>query len=321
MESPVVHIGVDVSKEKLDIYDPSTGEEDTVPNDKSGYGKIRDMALETGAVVCCEPTGGLDVGLVLFLAESGVEAARCDGARVRMFAESMGEFSKNDRIDAAMISRYADAAGSRGLSGFDARRPRLQSMWAAYRALRAASAELARAAASMHDAWARRKLSAEAGHAGARAAEVLDKCMAFIREDARAGRLLDAFLDVDGIGPVTAVAVIAGVPEIGAISDSKLAKLVGVAPMQRQSGKTDHARHVFGGRRDVRNALYMAAVAAGRCNHVLRPYYERLKARMPGKKASKWALLPVMRKLLLLMNRIARDPGFKPQSKHPAKTA
>ena len=100
-----------------------------------------------------------------------------------------------------------------------------------------------------------------------------------------------------------------------------IAKLVGAAPMDNQSGKTDKYKHIHGGRKNVRNALYMAAVASVKFNHILGAYYQQVKQRMPGPKASKWALVPVMRKLIHLMNRIARDPNFTPQKKPTIKVA
>ena len=95
---------------------------------------------------------------------------------------------------------------------------------------------------------------------------MLAKCVEIVEGNEKTSRLLESFLLVDGIGQVTALAVIAGVPEIGTISDEAVAKLVGVVPMDRQSGKIDHAKHIYGGRKDVRGALYMSAVAAVRFN-------------------------------------------------------
>ena len=127
--------------------------------------------------------------------------------------------------------------------------------------------------------------------------------------------LLGRFVEIDGVAEKTAVAVIAGVPEICGISDAALAKLVGVAPMDNQSGKADHAKKTLGGRKDVRRALYLAALSAVRHNHVLSAYYWEAKKLIPSRKAAKWTFMPVMRKLIHLMNRLARDPEFQLQKK------
>ena len=93
------------------------------------------------------------------------------------------------------------------------------------------------------------------------------------------------------------------------------------APLDHQSGKTDKTKKIFGGRKDVRNCLYMAAIPTIRSNHILGPYYEQVKKRAPGPKAAKWAVVPVLRKLLFLMNRLARDPNFELQLKPQTKAA
>jgi len=321
MKSESVHIGVDVSKLKLDVYNPITRTTATEPNTPEGFRKIRDCARKANAVVCCEPTGGLELEMIMFLQRFNVPVAYCDGYRVRHYALSTGQFSKNDRIDAAMISRYADNTDVRILDEKDKEQLELRRRWALYRTLVDMHTILAQKASAEHDKAIKAMLQAESRRLRKKALTVLAACIKIVEGNERMNRLFSSFLKVEGIGQATALAVLAGVPELGTISDAAVSKLVGVVPMEHQSGKTDKTKHIYGGRKDVRNALYMAAVASVRFNHILGDYYQLLRQRMPGPKASKWALVPVMRKLIELMNRIARDPSFVPQERPMAKAA
>jgi len=321
MKSDIVHIGVDVSSKKLDVYNPVTGVAESFDNEVSGFRKIREMARRHKAVVCCEPTGGYELEMVLFLQGFKVDVAYCDGYRVRCFARSLGEFSKDDRIDARMISRFADSVNVRILDEKDRSELELRNRWKLYRTLNEMHVILAQKASSEHDKAIKAMLEKRSAALYRDAHKALLRCGEIIEKDPRMQNLLERFLLIDGVGPATALAIIALVPEIGTMGDNAMAKLIGVAPLSNQSGDKNGSKQIFGGRREVRNALYMSAVVASRCNHVLKPYYQELRERMPGPKASKWALVPVMRKLLLLMNRIARDPDFMPQEKPKSKAA
>lgn len=321
MKSQTMHVGIDVSKEKLDIYNPETKTVTTEPNTVEGFRKIRTMARKMQAVVCCEPTGGLELDLILFLQKFGVPVAYCDGYRVRHYALATGQFSKNDKIDAELISRYADNADIRILDKKTQGQIELRNRWSHYQTFVDIHTIMARKASSEHDPAVRASFLHESARYRSKARNMLKLCIKLIEEDERKKRLYECYTAIDGIGPTTAIAVIANVPELGSISDAEIAKLVGVAPMDHQSGKVNQTKHIYGGRKEVRNALYMAAVASVKHNHILGDYYMRLKSRMPGPKASKWALVPVMRKIIELMNRIARNPNFVPAANPRTKAA
>ena len=321
MKSDNVHIGVDVSKEKLDIYNPLTKATTSESNTPEGFRKIREAARKAKAVVCCEPTGGLEFDMVMFLQKHDIPVAYCDGYRVRHYALSTGEFSKNDRIDARMISRFADNTDVRILGEKDRARIRLRRLWSLYKTLVDTHVVLAQKASIEPEKDLKNMLRTESESLRKKAGKVLESCRRLIEANEDLKRIFTTILLIDGVGQITALAVLAGVPELGKISDAAVAKLVGAAPMDNQSGKTDKSKHIHGGRKEVRNALYMAAVASVKFNHILGTYYQQVRQRMPGPKASKWALVPVMRKLIHLMNRIARDPNFVPQRKSTSKAA
>lgn len=318
MKSEIVHIGVDVSKGKLDVYNPIADEVSEFPNDAEGFRKVREMARRGKAVVCCEPTGGCELDMVLFLQRFGVPVAYCDGYRVRHYALSTGEFSKNDRVDARMISRFADCTPVRTLAKKDLAHLELRRRWKLHQTLVDIHVVLAQKSSSEPVAEMRSMLRAESARMERKAAKVLRSCVELAEGDGRMSYLLRRFVEIDGVAEKTAIAVIAGVPEIGSIGDAALSKLVGLVPADNQSGAKDRAKKIRGGRKEVRRALYLAALSAVQHNHVLSAYYKEVKKRIPSEKASKWAFVPVMRKLIHLMNRLARDSEFELQKKPAA---
>lgn len=321
MKNETVHLGIDVSKKKLDMFDPVTNRIITLENAKSDFRKIHKLACKYNAIVCCEPTGGLELEMVLYLQERNIPVAYCDGYRVRHFALSLGQFAKNDPIDARMISRFADSTNPRILTLKDNSRLKLRNYLSLYRTFIDANVLMAQKASSTNDSEIQKMLTACAKQNRRRAEKILSMCMRLINEEESLKYLYNRFLEIDGVGNVTALTVIAELPEIGTLNDEKIAKLAGVAPLDNQSGETDKTKRIHGGRRDIREALYMAAVSAIKYNHVLSPYYYKAKERMPGPRASKWAIVPVMRKLIHLMNHLARNPEFELDKKPTIKVA
>ena len=142
---------------------------------------------------------------------------------------------------------------------------------------------------------------------------IIDKaeklCLDTVKKNERMDSLRERFTTIGGVGDLTAISILSSLPEIGTLSDGKLNRLVGIAPEEKQSGTKEWQRRIWGGRKDVRNALYMAAVASIKWNAILGGYYHKKRAEGHP---HKWAIVPTMRKLLSLLNRIARDPGFTP---------
>lgn len=322
MKPETIHIGIDVSKEHLDVYDPVSGRSERLPNTLQGFRAIRDMARRLKAIVCCEPTGGLELDLVLFLQRANVPVASCDAFRVRHYALATGQFSKNDPTDARMISLFAKGTDVKVMPSKSRRLLELRSRWKLHKTLVGLHVLLAQKASSEHDAAVARMLRAESARLQEKARKVLEMCEKLVKGDDRMADLFERFRQIDGVGAKTALAVLAEMPEIGQVDDAAAAKLAGLAPMERQSGRTEHARHIRGGRKTLRDALYMAAVPAVRHNHILRARYLEYLKRSPSAKSRKWALVPIMRKLIQLMNRLARDPGFHLEKKpSPSKEA
>ena len=313
MKSDTVHIGVDVSKEKLDIYVPPQGggraETKQLDNGIAGFRMLRDLARKAGATVCVEPTGGYELELIAFMHKFGVAVAYADALRVRQFARAEGCHSKNDRADAALISRFADKIGVRTLSPADVELVELKRRTKFRQTLIDSRTVLACRLETETDAGIRSMIRNQARQLDKLIAKVERSCLAAVAKNESMDGLRRRFTEVGGVGDVTAILILAWLPEIGKLSDGKLNRLAGIAPEERQSGTKEWQRRIWGGRRGVRNALYMAAVASIMWNSVLGAYYRKKRAEGHP---HKWAIVPTMRKLLSLLNRIARDPSFRP---------
>ena len=310
-----VHIGVDVSKEKLDVYVPAAKEGDRpttteVDNSIEGFRKLRDMARKAKATVCVEPTGGYELELIAFMHKFDVAVAYADALRVRQFARAEGNLSKNDKIDAALISRFADKIGVRLLEQQDMETVELRRKAKFRQTLMDSRTAMICRLETEIDQEMKAMIKEQIKHLDKLVDKAEASCLETVAKNAEMDALRRRFTLVSGVGDITAISILAGLPEIGKLSDQKLNRLVGIAPEEKQSGTKEWQRKIWGGRKDVRNALYMAVTASLIWNSKLKAYYHKKKAEGHS---HKWCMVPTMRKLLSLLNRIARDPNFVPE--------
>lgn len=309
-----VHIGVDVSKAKLDIYVPSAKESlrhvsEEIGNDIAGFRKLRDLARKAKGVVCVEPTGGYELELIAFLHKFGVPVAYADALRVRQFARAEGTLSKNDTVDAALISRFADKIGVRLLEEQDVEAVELKRRAKFRQTLVEMRTALSNRLETETDQGMKALIGEEVKRLGKLIVRARKMCLEAIARNEERENLRKRFTSIGGVNDGTAIAILAGLPEIGTLPDAKLNRLVGIAPEEKRSGTMQSQNKIWGGRKDVRNALYMACLAGIVWNSILGSYYRKKRAEGHP---HKWAIVPTMRKLLSLLNRIARDPNFKP---------
>lgn len=312
MTTARIHVGVDVSKEKLDVSAPGSKGTKTVPNNAQGVRRIAALARKNGWAVCCESTGVYSSLLVEACHEAGVTVAVANPLRVRRFAQGKGILEKTDAIDARVIARYADENQPK-----PARRPEEDE-----RLLRELSDGIAfyhkqirmllgRLEQCPRGSAIRKELERTLLLARKTLARLGERREKVVSANERLSRLRDRFTLVQGVGGTVAMNVMAGMPELGSLTGKEAAKLAGVAPIPNESGKSDKKRKIAQGRLDVRNSLYMAAVVASRHNPVLHAFYQRLLGKG---KLKKLALAAVMRKLVVLLNRIAGDEAFVPMA-------
>lgn len=299
-------VGVDVAKLALAIQFPDQSW--STANTAQGHAAFLAKLRVLGAVhVICEATGGYERALVLALHQAGVAVSVINPRQVRDFARARGRLAKTDAIDAALLRDYGIALRPAP----DA--PPLEG--------EAEFAELVRArqelVALLTDELNRRE------HATVPALVKLSLARErqLKKQLARLDQLIDAHVaarpaltakaerlqQVRGVGRVSAFTVLALLPELGRLGDAQAAALAGVAPLNRDSGQFRGQRHIHGGRAAVRRVLYMAALAATIHNPILKAFYQQLKARG---KPSKVALTAVMRKLVILLNRLLKNPDF-----------
>ena len=315
MKSDVVHIGVDVSKEKLDVFVPAPREgirpvAREMDNSIEGFRELRDLARKAKATVCVEPTGGYELELIAFMHRFGVPVAYADALRVRQFARAEGCLSKNDVADAALISRFADKIGVRVLEARDVEAVELKRKSKFRQTMIDSRTAMTNRLETETDPDMKAMLKEQIRHMDRLIGKAERLCLASVKKNGRMSALFGRFTKVGGVGDLTAISILAGLPEIGTLPDGKLNRLVGIAPEEKQSGMKEWQHRIWGGRKDVRNALYMAAVASIMWNSILGGYYRKKRAEGHP---HKWAIVPTMRKLLSLLNRIARDPNFTPR--------
>ena len=307
-----VVVGIDVSKDKVDACIRALALQQTCPSSGPGHRKlVRWLRKHRVNKAVMEASGGYERDWGKTLREAGIEVRIVDPKRVRSFAQSAGRLAKNDTIDAEMIAWFAETFSEAPGQVHDAAHEEL--------------VELAKARIALVDL--KMRLEAQNRHAASRPvqkarARILKSLVgeiakletiiaATIRATPRLAERAEIIESVPGFAETTSANLVAGMPELGQVSDEIAAALIGLAPYDDDSGKHRGERHIQGGRRWVRNAIYMPCVGAATLNNpVLKAYYDRLIAK--GKKP-KVALVACMRKLIIILNTmIARRQKWDP---------
>lgn len=302
-----IHVGIDIAKATLELRLREISR--PLKNIPSGHAQVVKMLLKTGAPVhvILEATGGYEAALVRALHEAGLPVSVVQPGRVRAFAHAAGIAAKTDHIDAALLAEFGRAINPKPTPAPTPFELRLEELTTRRTQLiQTRTAELNRAE-HYQDTGVRaqsRQLLA-----------LLDKQVALcekeiadhIATDPVAHARCERLQQVPGVGVITASNLLAHMPELGSISDEQAAALAGVVPYNDDSGPHSGPRRIWGGRSQVRCALYMAALSAVRHDRILREFYQRLRA---AGKLPKVALTAAMRKLIVLLNRLLRNPDF-----------
>lgn len=312
MSESLVYVGMDVAKATLDLYAPlaSQSQSRQFANQRAGQRALLRWLHRLGTVqVVCEATGGYERAALDVLRGGGVAVSVVNARQVRDFARAQGRLAKTDRLDAAVLAEFgrclrpaitpAPSAAQRQLAELVARRSQL---------LQLRTAEHNRLEHTTHPAVRRQLQRHLIGLA--RQLEQLDAWLTELvsRDESLAHKVARLCL-VRGVGRITALVLLATLPELGTLNRRQAAALVGVAPFNRDSGPRRGHRLIAGGRAAARRALYMAGLVAAFSNARFKGFYRRLVAEG---KAPKVALVAVMRKLIILLNHVLRDPIFQP---------
>ncbi len=299
------YVGIDVSKARLDVALLPSGDSFAVANDEEGFDELLGRLEDPHpTLVVLEASGGFERPLAAALVAAGIAVAVLNPRQTRDFARAIGKLAKTDRLDARALARFAEAvrptprtlpdAQAREFQSIPARRRQLiQMMTAEKNRLGAATSKAVARRIEAHIRWLEKELS--------RIDRDLDEAI----ESSPAFKENEALLrSVPRVGPVLCRTLLAELPELGSLSPRELSALVGVAPLNRDSGTLRGRRSVWGGRGRVREALYMGALIASRHNPAIRAFYERL---LKAGKPKKVALVACIRKLLSILNALMRD--------------
>lgn len=296
------YVGVDVSKEHLDVA-ISDGTVLRVANDDSGHRALLLQLQESSpTLVLMEATGGLERALAVELSAAGVALRIINARHVRHFAKATGLLAKTDRLDAEALMRFAQrlkpeprpiaSEQTLALQALIVRRRQLVEMLAMERnRLRTAHRGVKKSLQSSIR-WLEKRL-----------AEVDEDIDGALRQCGVWREKVELLESVPGIARVISVSLLASLPELGQLNRREISALAGVAPFNRDSGRWQGRRRIYGGRPLVRSALYMAALVGARHNPVLKAFYQRLRA---AGKPAKVALTACMRKLLVILNSMIR---------------
>jgi transposase len=312
--SETIFVGIDVSKRSLDVA-LSTGRVWSCVNQEGEFdeliGELKGQAIE---LIVLEASGGYEGAVVASLSAAHLPVIVVNPRQVRDFARATGRLAKTDQIDAQVLARFAQQIRpefrvlkdehTRELEALIQRRRQILNMLSAERQrLQMASANVRSDIRTHIHFLVKRLKDADRG---------LDQ---LVRQTPLWREREELFKAVKGIGPQTLRVLCASLPELGQLNRRKIAALVGVAPFNCDSGTLRGRRRCWGGRADVRCALYMATVTAIRCNAVIRRFFQRLRA---AGKAPKVAITACMRKLLTILNAMVRDQAAWDETRHLA---
>jgi len=292
-------VGIDVSKDRLDVAVRPTGEAWQIPYDAQGISSLMALLKERAPhLVVLEATGGMELAVAGELAATQLPMVVVNPRHVRDFARAVGKLAKTDALDAQVLAHFAEAvqpepralpdASTQELGALVARRRQLVEMITAEKNRMRTATQRIRPKVQAHIRWLEENL------------KDLDQDLGDFLRSSPVWKDKDELLrSTPGVGPVLSMTLLSDLPELGTLNRGEIAALVGVAPFNRDSGTLRGKRKVWGGRGQVRAALYMAALVATRYNPVLRVFYQRLCA---AGKPKKVALTACMRKLLTILN-------------------
>ena len=294
-----IFVGIDVSKNWLDVAVHDREEALRTGNDETGIASlVKRMKKLKPTRIVLEPTGGFEMLVVAELAHAGLPVVAINAKRIRDFARATGRLAKTDKLDAKVLAHFAAAVRppvrslrreeETQLTALLTRRKQVLDMITIEKNRLVTVRAKLRSAIEAHLQWLSKSL------------KELDKEIEDFVENSPVWKEKDALLQsVPGVGPVTSATMLGMLPELGKLNRQEIAALVGVAPLNKDSGKKQGKRRVYGGRADVRSVLYMAALSAKKFNPIIRKFYARL---IQYGKEKKVALTACMRKLLVILN-------------------
>jgi transposase len=298
-------IGIDVSKEKLDVCVLPGGELRKFNNDSEGIARLVAWLQQLRPTrIVLEATGGYERPPLFAMQDAALPVALVNPRQVRDFAKGIGQLAKTDRVDAAVLAQFAklltpaptekSSEKQRELEGLVLRRRQLITLLVAEQ----------NRSQQTNDPFIQKTLKHVAKALERQIRAVEDRIAGLLQNDDQWKAKLDILLSTPGVGQATGMTLLAELPELGKLNRQQIASLAGVAPFPRDSGNSRGQRSIWGGRRSIRCVLYMAVLSARRCNPVIRAFAARLHATGKPYKAIQVACI---RKLLVILNTMLKN--------------
>ena len=305
--TPILYAGLDVAKLTLELH--LAGQTHALNNDAKGHAQLcKKLQAQPRVHVVCEATGGYEQPVVRALHTARLPVSIVEAGRVRYFARAQGQRAKTDPIDAAVLATYGDAFQPAATPPAAPSQQQLADLTQRRRQLLQLLTNERNHAEHYTEAFCARQSRQLIKTLEKQIAECAVAIAQLIAQDAVLAGKAKRLEAIPGVGPVVASTLLAEMPELGKLTNATAAALAGVAPYNRDSGSQTGRRCIGGGRRTVRCALYMATLSAVRHDRICKEFYTRLRA---AGKPAKVALTAVMRKLIILMNRLLKNPNFQ----------
>jgi transposase len=305
--SLIIYAGVDVAKDSFVLH--FQGRTSTLANDAKGCTRLVRILQRGGPVqIILEATGGYEQAVVRALHAAGIAVSVLEPSRVRAFAKAQGRRAKTDPIDAGVLCAFGEAIHPAPTLPPSAEQSKLAEWVLRRRQLLESVVAESNRSAHYLDALSRRQAASLLRMLRRQISQCDQAIAGLIASDAKLQSRATRMQEVPGVGATTAAILLAEMPELGTLSSEGAAALAGVAPYNCDSGPWKGCRRINGGRVTVRCALHMASLSASRYDPILRTFHQRLLA--AGKKKMV-ALTAVMRKLIVLLNRLLKHPNFQ----------
>jgi transposase len=303
--SEALFVGIDVAKDSLAVASAPAGLSLSVPNSTQGrQDLIKALKNHTVALVVLEATGGYERPVALDLIEAGFTTVVANPRQVRDFARGLGELAKTDPIDATVLARFAQIVQPKPRPSASPEESDLAELVTRRRQLVATLTQESNRAAMARLREVRRSIKKMTRMLESEIRSLDDQIARLIRADENLARKDDILRSTPGVGPNTSAMLLSHLPELGNLNRQQVAALAGVAPWDMKSGRWSGQSSIWGGRAEVRSALYMAALAARQFNPVIHVFAQRLEAQG---KAFKIVITACMRKLLVILNSMIRS--------------
>lgn len=298
-------IGIDVSKDRLDACVLPGGELSSFANDPTGRGELVTWIQSLGdCLVVLESTGGYERPALFALQDAHIAAALVNPRQVRNFAKGIGQLAKTDALDAAILAEFARLVSPPPSEVLTEKQRELEALVTRRRQLLEVRVAEKNRCGQTQDKFIERSLSQVLKTIERQIQAIEDRIAKLVESDDHWQAKLGILLSTPGIGKTVAATLIAELPELGQLNRQEIASLVGVAPFAKDSGRQQGKRSTWGGRRDVRSVLYMAALTARRFNPAIKAFAERLAK---AGKSFKQVQIACIRKLLVILNTMIKN--------------